>query len=445
MRKKEAFREVTSIPVYQQLKTRREQIAFLVEHLCDKKRLPVETFTHEEIGKLFNCSRQNIEKQYKKHKQGVKDPHRPCLLNHEQNEKFTTYLQDCFEKKQWLTYTEISEYIQNEFRISIKNNSLYRFLEQKLPTLGRFVTAVPIEDKRYEASTAEIDRYYENLNDLLAVVDYRFCYNLDETGEDEYVDTRKIKVFVPHSFTQEHASIPVSRSNKRFTIEQTICSDGTSLIPYLIIPRKTYEADIFKIYDPKTIVIRHQPNGFINEILFRDYFENLFLTSLQEKRNRYQYFGPALLIMDNLLCHKKVVSCRNDQNYIFLAPYNLHVLFIVAHSSDQTQPLDLGIFGNQKRYSQNVPDIHGVSKYTNLFNKAIQGMQMACTSRAIIAAFESAGITRNIGNPKNMKYLTDVKIKLQVDKSKCRAVRHYSTQETTEINQWAATRLTAEN
>ena len=46
-----------------------------------KNRLAAETFTHEEIGKLFNCSRQNIEKEYKKHKEGVKDSQCLCLLN----------------------------------------------------------------------------------------------------------------------------------------------------------------------------------------------------------------------------------------------------------------------------------------------------------------------------------------------------------------------------
>ena len=137
----------------------------------------------------------------------------------------------------------------------------------------------------------------------------------------------------------------------------------------------------------------YQQKGFMNEKLFQDYFFNMFIPNMMRKRQKNQYFGPALLIMDNLLVHKKVIGCDQKDSYNFLAEYDLHVLFLVPHSSDQTQPLDLGIFANHKRLAQNVNRVPMLSEMSNMLHRVIVGIQKASTISSIISA---AGIVRKI-------------------------------------------------
>ena len=49
----------------------------------------------------------------------------------------------------------------------------------------------------------------------------------------------------------------------------------------------------------------------------------------------------------------------------------------------------------------------------------------ACTTKSIVSAFDSAGIVRKPVLFQNAKNISEIKITLTVDKSHCRAVRHY--------------------
>ena len=414
---REAWREAIQSAEFCELSTRREQIAFLFKRLCSNAHTTEERWTHEMIAKEFGISRQAAEKQAKKADKGVLEPHRPPKLDISMTNDLRQYLLDHIGKREWLSYPEITEYIQMQFKIIMKTNTVRKMISTKFKDIGKMVEAEPIEDKRFEVSIEKINLYYDKLGSILAFIDFRFLFNLDETGEDEFVDTKTIKVFVPVDF-QEKAKIPISRSRKRFTITHCIAADGTFMEPYIIVPRKTFESDVFKIYNPHTLIIRTQPKGFMNEIIFNDYFNNHFVPQLEAKRKTTGYSGPALLIMDNLIAHKKAVNCPIDDDYIFIERLNLHILYLVPHSSDQTQPLDLIIFGLQKQYSQNIKPIPNFSNFANLINKALQGLKQASNERTITSAFSSAGIVRNV------QYVNgSVNVKLFVDKSHCRALR----------------------
>ena len=170
--------------------------------------------------------------------------------------------------------------------------------------------------------------------------------------------------------------------------------------------------------------------------MFREFYETIFLVELTRKRVKYQYQGPALLILDNLLAHKKIIGCPIEKDYIFLAPYNLHVLFLVPHSSNQTQPLDLGIFGIQKGYSQNIRNIKNLSPYSNMLNKAIKSMQQASTTDNIIKAFAAAGIVRTLKYDERSRC---VKIALIVNRNRCIAVEHIEHEP--DNDQYSSTRV----
>lgn len=106
--------------------------------------------------------------------------------------------------------------------------------------------------------------------------------------------------------------------------------------------------------------------------------------------------------------------------------FNLYILFLVPHSSDQTQALDLGIFGSQKKISQKIKNKKGLTPFSQSLSKALQGLYEASSQRAITAAFESAGIQRTVMRNKNdLRF----QIRLSLNRSKCRAIRGLETED----------------
>ena len=133
-------------------------------------------------------------------------------------------------------------------------------------------------------------------------------------------------------------------------------------------------------------------------------------------RQRDNYWGPALLIMDNLRGHKNVVGAAPEDQHVFLPAHNLHILFLVAHSSDQTQPLDLGVFGNQKAICQRTTIKGDFHEFTTKILKVVTSLQKASTVVSIVNAFQAAGIVRKFNK-------NDGTISLVVDRSCCTRVR----------------------
>jgi hypothetical protein len=62
-----------------------------------------------------------------------------------------------------------------------------------------------------------------------------------------------------------------------------------------------------------------------------------------EQRIKSDCTGAAVLILDGCICHntERVQTILDEQGIL--------LRFIPLHSLDQTQPLDLGVFGNLKR------------------------------------------------------------------------------------------------
>ena len=91
-----------------------------------------------------------------------------------------------------------------------------------------------------EAARANVDHnlivdYYQQLAVAVNNVPCSLVFNIDEAGEDEYVDTNAYHVIVRSDFPGKTISIPVKRESKRSTLIHCIAADGTALKPLLII------------------------------------------------------------------------------------------------------------------------------------------------------------------------------------------------------------------
>ena len=244
----------------------------------------------------------------------------------------------------------IADYISIKFRKDILLNSLRVYIHTQL-TSFTFFDATPIEDVRYNVSPSSIDDYYKVLEEKIHLVNYKFFFNIDETGEDEFIDTHKIRVLIRKTTDTNTVRLPVSRKQKRFTIIHTICTDGTYTDLYIVIPRLTIESDLYTIIDKDKVRIVFQKNGFVTTEIFADFWKCL-MKQIRQKRIAESYVGLALIIMDNHIAHRKAVGADPDKKVTFVAEENLLIIWLVPHASDQTQPLDLGIFSVHKRETQ---------------------------------------------------------------------------------------------
>ena len=91
--------------------------------------------------------------------------------------------------------------------------------------------------------------------------------------------------------------------------------------------------------------------------------------------------------MDGCSCHRSAYLDRLfDENGIVVVP-------LQAHSSDQVQALDLGIFGNHKSAQARIHLPTEMSKQTQQVIRAVSAFQTIAHPYAITSAFTKAGIT----------------------------------------------------
>lgn len=165
-------------------------------------------------------------------------------------------------------------------------------------------------------------------------------------------------------------------------------------------------------YDAFQIV--HTKSGFVNSDSFLHYMQTIFLPNLRDLREKVQYYGKAVLIMDGYLSHQKVIESLNFEED------NLFIHFLVPHTSDQTQPLDISIFGVMKRFQANFKSKNFLSYQTNQILKIHQTLYQACTPTNCMSAFRSIGIIPRI-------YKIDDKFYeiIEFDVTKCAKIRGY--------------------
>ena len=307
-------------------------------------------WSQNSIGELFGMSRSNVIKQYNKYKNGVQKIGAPTILTLSEQTHLSKWLNEQLTLKEYPTLETIADYIMVHFKKDILLNTLRKFIADHM-TSYKFIDATPIEDVRFDVEPKDIDAYYDLLEKHISLVDFRFFFNLDETGEDEYIDIHTIKVLVNVTTDPDTVKLPVSRKQKRFTIIHTICTDGTYTNMYIIIPRVTVESDLYTLIDINRFRIVYQKNGFVTNDVFKDFW-SYFISQLREKRKKYSYTGLSIVTMDNHRSHRVTVGSKHDEKVTFVPEENLLVIWLVPHASDQIQPLDLGIFAVQKRETQ---------------------------------------------------------------------------------------------
>lgn len=122
-----------------------------------------------------------------------------------------------------------------------------------------------------------------------------------------------------------------------------------------------------------------------------------------------------LIILDGLKAHYNIVEKIDTEKE------NIVFHFLVAHSSDQTQQLYLGLFGIMKKFQQNFQIIKGLSQQTNQIIKIIISLYRSAIPPTCKSAFKAAVITSKIRYDNGS--ITEL---AHFDLMNCSKVRHYS-------------------
>jgi hypothetical protein len=227
---------------------------------------------------------------------------RPTLIHAEADEFLQKLFIQRYISKDSISIHETLDLLLDRFGLAISLDTFRHHLLRNKQL--KIVTGVPIDSNRAEIDLKQIKTWYTELNDLLKTVPREFIFNVDESGCDEYVDSKNLSVIVPDEHQSKQVEIPVHRQTKRATLTACISADGSTLKPFVILPRETIDEEIYRAgYTPDKVIFFHHVHSFMTKRIFEQWMNNVFLPEIDSRRTRYNYFGPTILLLDQFTWH----------------------------------------------------------------------------------------------------------------------------------------------
>jgi hypothetical protein len=210
---------------------------------------------------------------------------------------------------------------------------------------------------------------------------------VDEAGFNSWVDASRLRVVVPLDFEETVVPIPVSRNDKHASCVPCIVANGATLQPLIVIPRKPIEIELYECgFTPDRCYILFQENGFLTPELFAEWAEAIFFPDTIRTRQSLGYVGRTFLIRDGFAGH---LSDAVEEQCLC---YGVALIVIPPHTSDQVQPLDLGLFTLHKLESHHIQAHTNLSTQTAKILQILCGFQKASTPLNVMKAFRRAGV-----------------------------------------------------
>ena len=344
-------------------------------------------FTKNKIANLLSVDHKSYEKQLSL--PIIPRPNgRPQSLTSEEKLILFDKIQEYHDKNIKPTLYDMQQFILSTIRKSISPDTIHRYIDES--NKYKVIKGEPMDENRYVVSSNDMDLYYTNLGNVVNGCPASLVFNMDEAGQDEFIDTHSMMVIVPISCTDKVTKIPVRRQSKRATLVNCICADGTMTKPLLILPRKTLDSVLLKRITCNNVMLKYQEKGYANTDIIIKWLEEIFLPTVEykwkEENKRSGYNGNAVLILDGFSSHAKALS------HFQLNNYHLTLVYLVPHSSHLSQPLDLVIFCLQKLFTIRRRISNPLSAQADKIRSILKGLQESCSTENIVSAFEAAGI-----------------------------------------------------
>lgn len=339
----EIVAEITEEQEFKESVSFRHQIYQLLEKSRERYN-GIYKLTYQNVADLFDVRFTVIKRQYMNYKQELKglkkENGRPFSLTKEQLDLFEGWYKS-FKTPPTLDAAKL--FLSNVFDIILD----YRALESALAKAHlKRQLAEGIDKNRYECAPESIDYYYDLLHAFFSnnKVPSYFVFNVDEEGHDEFVDSKKTEwIIVPEDTKQTQWFYPIERKDDHTTFLACIAADGSYFKPLIVVKRTTIEARVLRLSLFDKVMIEPEETGYINSEIFNEWVDKIFIPEVQERRKRFNYTGPAVLILDGCSSH------YTEELFDACQANNIKIFFIPPHSSNQTQMLDLGMFHLHKQ------------------------------------------------------------------------------------------------
>lgn len=207
-------------------------------------------------------------------------------------------------------YDDIEEFIIQRFNKTVKSDAIRHLINRNF---------------------CQLYLLNENLNQLAQKIEgvhFQFVINIDEIGNKDFVNAELKTLIVPANYPMQYAPYSVDRSVKRSSCIASISPGGIVAIPQIAVARETVYSEVYQYISSDSVSVVHTPKGFVNTDSFKYWFENQFLPGLRCLRQRFNYFGRAVIIMDSFKTHDNIL------NEIDISNENIIFYFLVAHASD---------------------------------------------------------------------------------------------------------------
>ena len=307
--------------------------------LCSVLRTEKIRVSFERIGKIFGKSKFSVRDMYNNFIRGPARDGRTCSLNDNEMNQVELYIKSLHLAQpcpSYPSYLDIALYISEKFGKNLLMDTLRKLICEKFRYKFKSCIGVPYESDRLETSITDVEQNLNILYEKINGIPLPFIFNIDEVGEQRYTDACEKYVIVPWSYDKLTVPIPVERDGRRSSVLVCISPNGQTCPPQYAITRTTIDSELFRYIPPDQIQLVHTDSGFINTKSMIYWFEESFFPYLRNLRILYNF-----------------KSHENCLNSLDLESQNLIIHYLEPHSSEQTQPLDISIFGAMKRYNSN--------------------------------------------------------------------------------------------
>ena len=389
-----ALQHSMALPTYTTTHYFRDQLNYLY-HTCNqflKDSSKDKTFTQEDLAYIFDRKLCNIKyhmgRANKEQSGDIKQNGRPFILNQSQISQVKDYVdsQDIPPHDY-----QVSDWCFEQFKILLTRKQLLNLAEKIGYTI---VSADPIEDVRYEVKESDIDAFYNEVEAYTTQnsIPSAFAINIDEEGYDDYSCAKKKNIFIKQTEYKSGQKYfyPVSR-REHTTFLAAINAYGDSFRPLITTKRATIELELLqRNIGPDKVLLKTSPKGYVIKDIFQFWVEEEFVPRIKQLRTKYNYDGPGLILIDGCSSH------FSEKFFELCNSVNMKVFFLPAHSSNQTQPLDLGVFHLhkaqiRKQVFEDDPEGGSTSHFVKTVELLINTWEKVSTTSVVMGAWKAMG------------------------------------------------------
>jgi len=338
---------------------------------------------------------------------------RDWILDSAQRKSLVDFIEENYLNHKMECFDDIHSFVTDSLKITIRRNTLYKTIKE-LPI--KVATAVPVESNRFAIDVGAVDAYLNKLKSIEGVPSSSLIVNIDESGQQDWSDRRKMPCYVPSSMSGNTVRVPVDGASVRSTLAVAISLNGDLLKPLMIVNRKTEDTELVKFaYTSDKVEFDSSGTSFINNRIFKNWIQGIVLEHFRKAR---EFLGlrtestKAYIIMDGCSAH-----IEDQELQDLLVSNNVECIRIPAHTSGLLQPMDRGVFSAQKHYRlMDGSDFQALSAQSVHVIKTLNSIRKATCPSAIVNSFNNCGIGTRLETVNNkIVSVANVHLKLNKD------------------------------